>query len=192
MSKLGTYYLAATIVDHQALGRMNSFRKEFLGYCEDLKETHLTILPPFKTSFEAASDINFGCDIAFLKSMHPTHTTIFEMRGLEILKFGGEDFLVCPVTPYVPSGSETWGNYVLRVRERLTNFDIEYAGAIPDEYRPHATVCRVKDVSVRRTLSKAIAESRRLPPLYFRVTYLVLHAKYKHGYAMLSDDPARE
>lgn len=192
MSKLGTYYLGALIVDHQALDRINAFRKTLLGCSQDAEEAHLTILPPFRTSYENASAINVGCGMVSLMSMHPMHTTLFEMRGLEIIDFGGEDFIVCPVTPHAPPGQETWEQYVPRIRQKLTDLGISYKEQIPSEYRPHVTVCRKKEVSARFSLKKAIAESETAHPLYFRVTYLVLHAKYKDGYSMISIDPARE
>lgn len=192
MENLGSYYLGALIVDHQALDRINVFRKTLLGYSQKLEEAHLTILPPFRAAYEDASAINVGCGCSSIKSDHPMHTTYFEMHGMDILGFGEEEFIVCPILPHVPPGAETWQEYVLSRRQRLKDLGIEYKEPIPDEYRPHVTVCRRNDISIRLPLERLITESRKEPPLFFRVSYLVLQAKYREGYSPLSSDPARE
>lgn len=191
MEHLSTYFLGALIIDHQALGRVNPYRRRLLGAAEEVGEGHITVFPPFRATYKDASSINMDCGCASIKSNHPMNSTIFEMRGLEILEFEGEGFLVFPLQAYT-AGEEQWGSYVLRVRQRLKDAGIAFKDAIPQEYRPHMTLCRMSDISNRINVEKIVAESKKELPLYFRTAYLTLYAKYKKGYAAISGDPSCE
>lgn len=188
----GTYFLGATVVTHQACERVKKYREKVLGPEEvRQEELHLTVLPPFETRFHEASELNVGTALLTLLPRHPVNTTIFEMRAMDVMEYGGEHFLHFPIAAY-GSGPETWQEYVLRVRQQFIDRGFCFKQPIPPGYRSHITVCGSKDLSSDRSIQRLIQESRREPPLFFRVAFLTLYAKYRHGWDMLSHDPSQD
>lgn len=189
---LGTYFLGATIVTHQALSRVKTYKEKILGPSQkDDEEIHLTVLPPFLTTYNRASDINFGCGSASIFSRHPINTTIFTIRGLDIMDFGDESFVHFPVQAHT-QGEETWEMYVLRTRRVFLEMGMSFKSAIPEDYRPHITVYGAKNIASDRSIASIVRESRKESVLHFHAAYLTLYAKYKHGWGVLSHDPAKE
>ena len=43
MENVSTYFLGALIIDHQALGRINPYRRRLLGATEEAGEAHITV-----------------------------------------------------------------------------------------------------------------------------------------------------
>jgi hypothetical protein len=191
MSKPGLYFLGATIVSPQALVRVKAYADKVQGFSEKMAEKHLTILPPFFADYKAASEINVGCAGASILSSHPIHTTMFEMRGLNVMEFEGKQFLHFPIRTFT-QGGEPWETYVLRVRERLQEFKFEYRHKVPeDEHLPHITIHEGEKLDSDRGIREIVRRSRQEPPLYFQAFYLTLYAKYPHGWDTLTYDPGR-
>jgi hypothetical protein len=188
MSEKGLYFVGATIASPQALNRIHAYEKKLKGEIKQ-GERHLTVLPPFWATYEEASGVNMGCTLASIQSSHPINTTLFGIQGLDIMSFGGVQFLHFPVQTFTQE--EPWSAFVLKVRKRLRELKLEFRHPIPDEYRPHITVSEGKGLSDRSTRA-IMRESKKEVPLYFNATYLTLYAKYKSGWHTLSSDPSRE
>jgi hypothetical protein len=189
MSALGLYFLGATIVSHQALTRVKAYTEKITGPVDDVYEKHLTVLPPFLASFEDASAINLGCAGASILSTHPINTTIFAMKGLDVMGFGGMSFLHFPIQTFTTG--EPWNDYVWRVRKKLREHKVDFRHPIPDEYKPHITIHEGKNLGSDRSMTSLIRESKREPVIHFQAYYLTLYAKYKHGWDTLGDDPTK-
>lgn len=189
---LGTYFLGATVASPQALRRIQTYTERVIGPLgKDLREKHLTILPPFRATYQEASDINLGSMTATLLSIHPSNSVIFAIRGLDVMEFDGESFLHFPVTAYTDC-VETWEEYVLRMRQKIVDYGITFQSAIPDEYIPHITIHGGKSLSSDRSIAALIKESRNEPPLHFHPVCITLYAKYRRGWDALSEDPTGE
>lgn len=194
-AEMGTYFLGATITTHQAVDRVR-FYADFVSISfgkKPKRETdgHITVVPPFRASYETASSMNLGSGLATLLSSHPINTTMFSIRGLSLMEFGGKEFLHFPVSAH-STGNETWEMYVKRVRDGLADLGIEMREEIPNEYRAHITVFGGKNLSKDKDVLRIIDRSLQEPPLYFKAAFLTLYTKYKRGWDMLSYDPASE
>lgn len=181
--------MGATVIGSNTLGRVWKYTERVKGKIR--RESHLTVLPPFIATYEEASDINLGCMSTSVLSTHPINAAIFEMRGLDLMEFNGEEFLHFPITVHM-TGPETWEAYVLRTRQRLVDSGISFASEIPKEHRPHINIFAGKYLSKDQSIAALISESQNEPALYFNADYLTLYAKYKNGWRILSHDPALE
>jgi hypothetical protein len=190
MKEKRAYFVGATIVSHQALNRVQTYEKNLHRSSEQAKEKHLTVLPPFMATYEEASDINLSCALSSILSTHPINTTVFAMQGLDIMEFGGLQFLHFPIEAFATK--EPWADFVLRIRERLQELKLEFRYPIPDEYRSHITVFEGKNLQDDRGIQALIRQSHKEPALHFHALYLSLYAKYNHGWDVLSFDPTQE
>jgi hypothetical protein len=191
IEKLSTYFVGATVVDHQAVNRVQAYEDvicaSFGKESKKPHERHITVIPPFKATYVQASAVNLGGALATILSTHPTNTTIFSIQGLDVMGFEGEEFLHFPVSAH--STAEMWTDYVQRIRRKVLEAGIELRGPIPEEYRAHITVFGGKNLSKDATVKRILKKSRSEPALYFRVVYLTVYTKYPHGWDTLTYDP---
>lgn len=183
------YFIGATIATRQALERVDRYEMRLLGEVNRSEEKHLTILPPFLATYEEASEINMGCAMSSILSTHPMNTTMFAMQGLDIMEFGGVQFLHFPIQTFTTG--ESWADFVLRIRKRLHELKLEFRHPIPKEYRPHITLMEGEHLRGDRSVQALIRESIKESKLHFHATYLTLYAKYKRGWDTVSSDPER-
>jgi 2'-5' RNA ligase len=201
-----TCYIGLTVVSRQALRRVNTYHDKLcalFGFEKiQKKEVHITLVPPFHSTYEEASRINLGCAVSTLASTSISNTTLFGMHGLEVMKFEGDTIIHFPITAHKRTAEDLEDetdemltkttNFRARVetlRKQITSFGGEIQQPLPEGYTPHITVLAGKNLE-HRALEKVIQESKQESPLYFHGTFPTLYAKYKGvGYLDLSDDP---
>lgn len=193
-NRLGTYFLGATIACHQACVRIEAYEGLFCAsFGQELKkdkDRHITIVPPFQTTYEIASKINVGGLTTTLLSTHPINSTLFSIKGLDIMEFEGTEYVHFPVRSYA-TGRESWDDYIVRVTKNLANIGVLPQDRTPEERRAHVTVFAGKNLSKDKDVRRIVKESQCEPELFFHAVFLNLYTKYPHGWDMLSHDPAR-
>lgn len=193
-TKLWTYFLGGTIVDSEVLARVQEY--ENLIHILQNKgavtkpERHITIVPPFLADYETASRINIGCMTATIFSKHPLTSTLFQICDLTIMTFEGLEILCFPVEVHTGDTKDgVFIDYVKALRQKLISFGIQYKEKIPEEYKPHITVCIGENLSKNEDVQSLITKSKQDNVIRFRSGYPTLYTKTKEGWGDLSNDP---
>lgn len=192
---ISKYYLEATIVNPTVIARTQEFTDGATGLLglvsRVIKELHITIIPPFYTDYETASQINLSCAMSTLRSTHPLITTQFSIRGLEIMSFGEVDVLHLPVSVHQEaSPNQRFADYVVAIRKKALTLGLDFKEAIPEEYTPHITVLTGSNLRDNAHLEEYIKKSLVHTPVIFRSGYPSLYARYEEGWKDLSKDPS--
>lgn len=194
-SNLWTYFLGGTIVNRDVVNRVqeyeNSASRIFKKVVMTKEERHMTIVPPFLASYTTAKGINLKCVAAAAMPGHPLTTPQFMVRDLQIMNFEGLDILHFPirVDEKTPGAEMLFVNYVKALRTKFRTFGIQFKGEIPNEYKPHITVCIGENIKDNEEILSLINESKRLKPLLFHSGPPRLYTKCKEGWGDLGCDP---
>jgi hypothetical protein len=187
-------YLGLTIVNKEVLARVHSYKEKCTGQenTKKLKEVHITLIPPFFTTYEIASAINVGCMASTLQSNSIINATRFSLQSLDIMKFEGETIVHFPVKTHTKEKGDNDHSFAERVnalRRQIQELGGELRLPVPNTYTPHISVSingihnRLKDVAMK---------SKEDEILYFKASYPTLYAKYPGiGYRDLTSNPCR-
>ncbi len=203
-------YFAAVVADVRVLQRVRHARinaSNALNLPSDetrVHVCHLTLLPPFFTTYKDASLLNLRSTIAGLMPNHPLYATRFRLGRLSRMPFGEKAVLYFEVTPEGDQSKDnSFTSYVTAMRNevmRSTHFG--WRDSIPPKFTPHITVLTTHDAQEPSSnggilwnpaIDKMVKrENETVETLPFLVTYPILYAKYKTGWQILSYNPAND
>jgi hypothetical protein len=210
--RLGTYYLGATIADVRVLAKVRhaSIRAKIaLGMYEDdeiLRECHMTLVPPFHTTYGEATALNLRCAQAQLICNHPLISSQFELGKMMTMIFNASNVLHFQITVCgTPHEVGSFYNYVEALRHRIVNCEkFNWRGSMPPLFHPHITALNLKDSTLLQphatragmdvlwntAIDELTRENNALSTkLRFKVAYPTLYAKYEKGWEPLSKNP---
>jgi 2'-5' RNA ligase len=207
--QLGTYYLGATVADVKILEtvRHANIRTRialgiYRGEMETrMQECHITLVPPFHTTYREATSINMACARALFFENHPLVATRFSLGKMSDMVFGDSTIFYFNVDILGGEGCRLlFLEYVTAMRKRLALCErFSFRENIPEKFLPHITILTIQkrkgESSAERVLpntrTKEVVEEYSLTKtcLPFLVTYPTLYAKYANGWEPLSHDP---
>ncbi len=208
--ELGTYYIGATVADvrvletirHAKMRTHTALRMYRGGREPKMKECHMTLVPPFHTTYQEATSINLACARAKFFETHPLITTRFSLGTMSIMTFGGSAILYFHVT--FPGGEGErliFQDYVMAMRNRVESCeDFSFREAIPKNFLPHITILSLQDRKgeyVVETMLRGNHDIQEMLEEYssitrilsFLIAYPTIYARYANGWKPLSHDP---
>lgn len=192
-----TCYLGATIINphvQKRVQRYSDHARARLGFDTVVlpPELHITILPPFITTYESASHLNLACACATTITNHPLVSSRLSIQKLATMKWDNETILHFPVNFFHGLHPEyVFADYVKALRLKIIDSgEFVWKEAIPETFHPHLTVLEVERTRYADRLEKLVQQSNKDLPLHFSVGYPTIYAKYKTGgWYPLSQDP---
>lgn len=206
---LGTYYLGATVADPRILQLVRHSRilaLNALGVQDDeesLHECHITIIPPFHTTYEEASKINLRCAMATCMTDHFLLTTQFSLGKMMSLIFGESSSLCFYV--YTKDKKADFDSYIQAARKSVINCKhFKWRTLPPSIITPHITILNLQDIPKSRKVGtlaslplpwnpqvRALVEKHNTTTrsIDFLVTYPTLYAKYGDRWEPLRERP---
>jgi hypothetical protein len=206
---LGTYYLGATVADAKILEAVRHAKMRahaalgiYSGKQEPrLRECHLTLVPPFRTTYREATSINLACARAQFFENHPLITTQFSLGDMSVMTFGSSTALYFHVN--ILGGENCrilFLEYVTAMRRRLALCEhFTFRERIPENFLPRITIINIQEAGdgnivnkmlhsteIKQMLEESSLTKTRMP---FLVVYPTLYAKYASGWEPLSHDP---
>lgn len=189
-------YLGATLIHPGVFARVQRYSDEArIGLGMDsviLRELHITLLPPFETTYESATRINLACACSTIIRNHPLTSTSFLIRNLSTMCWENVDVLHFPIklSSKIHQGRR-FLDYIESLRNKVTQSDeFMWKETIPDSFYPHITVATLEKRKITPYVQSLIEKSRKETPVCFHAGYPTLYAKYKTGgWYTLSQDP---
>lgn len=189
-------YLGATIVNLEIQKRVQKYSNHArtrLGLdAVIIPEQHITILPPFATTYESASHLNLACACATLVAHHPLTSSKLSIQQLALMKWKEEMILHFPVNFCGGLHPENiFVDYVQALKKKvLTSGEFIWKEAVPETFHPHLTVLKAERVQHAERMQEFVDQSMNDCPICFDVGYPTLYAKYKTGgWYPLSQNP---
>lgn len=186
--ELGIFSLGARLIDHQALTRVESYSRALFGSSGREIEHEgwfLSIVPPFRTTFDLAVRSSMQNASEVMLATHYISTTMFCIRGIELVEHEEGVSLVFPVEAHRTKGIRDWESYVLEKMRKLSSLGASFRGEERSLYSTRIPVRENIDPSMRHRITQVIRESKSEAPLYFRATNLAVYAHYPSGWDVL-------
>lgn len=196
-TKLSIYFLGATVVDYSVVrnvARIKNKANSVLGLNTQVEdECHITILPPFRATYEQATILNLNCSMATLVPNHPLTVTPLQIQRLSIMVWRRKSFLHFPVVVEESLFyTRDFMNYVTEIRERVLSLPyFTWESDIPPTFRPHISVLSFRGLERREGIQKLVKASQSEKPILFHVSYPTVYARYGAEWHPLSHDPTR-
>ena len=198
VSPLGKYMVAYPISNSEARELCSEIKRYLSRYVSGLSlsfphESHVTLIPPFRTDYENAAGIN----LTFALHDLGHNATTFCFGGLAFFRNEqGEDTLYLEVI-----ADEHTKEKIHRLRKNFEkDFHVEFLGERFSETIPHVTICKGVGISKNTTLQKMVETYNRKHAHYVNAMghqkignlMFCLYGKYKTGWELLSHDPGQE
>lgn len=196
---MGLYYVAIPVMGNLAFRHMLKYAVE-IQYrvtlrAEVVNTPHITLIPPFVTSYEEASGLNLKFAASTLLSSHPLTRVMFSVRGLESMIWENKLILHFPITIYSPDEIKSdFTDYINCLRKRISEglSVFSWKNSVPEKWNPHITVAVIKDYIRREEmleLEKLIAESTEEGEYLLTTGHANVFAEYENGWEELSRSP---
>ena len=210
---IGTYYIGATIADINVLRvvrNTNMLAQMALNiHKEDsreiLSECHMTLVPPFHTTYEEATALNMGAAFSRLRAKHPLMRTRFSLRKMMTLVFADSSTLCFQIKILGGVHQEKgFTTYVEQLRKEVFTCDhFNWRKAVPLTFTPHITILSSQDIAKeqKKILDgnpilwnkgiRALVEeiNKRKETLPFLIAYPTVYAKYDDEWRPLGNNP---
>lgn len=203
------FYIGATIVNPYLLNWINEIRERIALALNvekpsliKSKECHITLVPPFYTTYEEATALNTSFAVAQLLRSDPVHRIEFLLGRLMTLTFQTQASICFKIHIPDEDAKVELQKYVKMLRRKVVSTDqFAWREQIPSVWNPHITVVSGQDTGTEQRillwnpkLRKIVTETKQdLRKLTFLTGYLTIYAKYGYrGWQPLSSNPRQK
>lgn len=185
------YYIGVPVTDEKIVSAVqkpfNKVRSSFGESSPQITECHMTLVPPFRFSYEAAAEVSAGCSVARILKKHPLREASLCIQELDAMTWGTETILHFPVTSqdqdFEKFDASGLRGYVNALRKKVRGMDgFSWVNPVPPFVYLHITVASLQGTLKSSLLTEMVEQSKTNEKICFSSSFATLYIRGACGW----------